>query len=123
MDCDATCLGMGPPTSISMATNSSSEPVKQHIAGMMQPQSTERIMKALKRIMNTHSSVSRSLQTIKRYSVCPERIDDAIIAAINASLCLASNGDDHVADGFNDDIARNGRNFGLSLGPQPGSFR
>ena len=79
-------------------------------------------MKALKMIMNA-SSVSRSLETVKRYSVTPERIDDAIIAAINASLCLASNGDDHVADGFNDDIARNGRNFGLRLSPQQGSFR
>lgn len=59
-----------------------------------------------------NSSVSRSLQTIKRYSLGPERIDDAIIAAINASLCLASDGDDHVADGFNDDVARNGRHFG-----------
>ena len=112
MDCDATCLVMGPPISISMATNSSSEPVKQHIAGMMQPQSTERIMKALKMIMSTNSSVSRSLETITRYPVTPERIDDAIIAAINASLCLVSGGDDHVAEGFNDDIARNGRNFG-----------
>jgi hypothetical protein len=69
-------------------------------------------MKALEKIMTTNTSVSRSLQTIKRYSLTPERIDDAILAAINASLCLASDGDDHVADGFNDDIARNGRNFG-----------
>jgi hypothetical protein len=56
--------------------------------------------------------VSRSLKTISRYSLSPERIDDAILAAINASLCLVSNGDDHVADGFNEDLARNGRNFG-----------
>ncbi len=63
-------------------------------------------------LTSTNSFVSRSLQTIKRYSVTPERIDDAIIAAINASLCLVSGGDDHVAEGFNDDIARNGRNFG-----------
>jgi hypothetical protein len=56
--------------------------------------------------------VSRCLQTIKRYSLAPERIDDAILAAINATLCLASHGDDHVAEGFNDDVARNGRDFG-----------
>lgn len=79
----------------------------------MQTQSTTRIMKALEMLMSTNnSSVSRSLQTIQRYSVAPERIDDAILAAINASLCLASDGDDNVAEGFNDDIARNGRNFG-----------
>jgi hypothetical protein len=79
----------------------------------MQTQSTTRIMKALEMLMSTNnSSVSRSLQTIQRYSVAPERIDDAILAAINASLCLVSNGDDHVAEGFNDDLARNGRNFG-----------
>jgi hypothetical protein len=79
----------------------------------MQKQSATRIMKALEMLMNAdNSSVSRSLQTIKRYSVTPERIDDAILAAINASLCLVSNGDDHVAEGFNDDLARNGRNFG-----------
>ncbi len=79
----------------------------------MQKQSTTRIIKALEMLMSTdNSSVNRSLQTIKRYSVTPERIDDAILAAINASLCLVSNGNDHVAEGFNDDIARNGRNFG-----------
>jgi hypothetical protein len=78
---------------------------------MMQPQSTNRIMQALE-TMTSSSSVSRSLQTIKRDALAPERIDDAILAAINASLCLASDGNDHVAEGFNDDIARNGRNFG-----------
>jgi len=78
----------------------------------MQSEATARIMKALETIMSTNTSVSRSLQTIKRYSLTPERIDDAILAAINASLCLASDGDDRVADGFNDDIARNGRKFG-----------
>ena len=62
--------------------------------------------------MSTSSSVTRSLQAIKRYSLTPGRIDDAILAAINASLCLDSEGDDHVAEGFNDHIARNGRNFG-----------
>jgi tRNA A37 N6-isopentenylltransferase MiaA len=79
---------------------------------MMHTPSTDRIMKALEMLMSTNTSVSRSLQTIKRYSLTPERIDGAILAAINASLCLASDGDDHVAEGFNDDIARNGRNFG-----------
>ena len=69
-------------------------------------------MKALEMVMSANSAVSRSLQAIKRYSLTPERIDDAILAAINASLCLASDGDDHVAEGFNDDIARNGRDFG-----------
>lgn len=83
----------------------------------MQPLSTDRIMKALEMMMSSSSSVRRSLQTIKRYSLAPERIDDAILAAINASLCLASRGDDHVADGFNDDIARNGRNFGRPAAP------
>ena len=78
----------------------------------MQPQNTDRMIKALENLMSSGSSVSRSLQTIKRYSLAAERIDDAILAAINASLCLSSDGDDHVAEGFNDDIARNGRNFG-----------
>ncbi len=86
-----------------IALRKSSEPIK--------PQSTDPIMKALEMLTSSNSFVSRSLQTIKRYSVTPERIDDAIIAAINASLCLVSGGDDHVAEGFNDDIARNGRNF------------
>jgi hypothetical protein len=80
---------------------------------IMQNQSTTRIMNALEMLMSAdNSSVRRSLQTIKRYSVTPERIDDAILAAINASLCLVSNGKDHVAEGFNDDLACNGRNFG-----------
>ncbi|HWE76750.1 MAG TPA: hypothetical protein VG328_26525 [Stellaceae bacterium] len=84
----------------------------------MQPPSTTRIINALEMLMNVDnsstisSSVCRSLRTITRYSLSPDRIDDAILAAINASLCLVSNGDDHVAEGFNDDIARNGRNFG-----------
>jgi cell division protein ZapA (FtsZ GTPase activity inhibitor) len=78
----------------------------------MQNQSTQRIMKALEMLMSANNtSVNLSLQTIKRYSVSPDRIDDAILAAINASLCLVSNGDDHVAEGFNDDVTRNGRNF------------
>ncbi|HXR85763.1 MAG TPA: hypothetical protein VN728_02280 [Stellaceae bacterium] len=78
----------------------------------MQPDSTTRIMNAFETIMGTNTSVGRSLQAIKRYSLAPERIDEAILAAINACLCLASHGDDHVAEGFNDDVARNGRDFG-----------
>ena len=78
----------------------------------MQPPSTDRIMKALETMMSNGSSVSRSLQAIRRYALPAERIDAAILAAINASLCLASVGNDQVAEGFNDDIARNGRNFG-----------
>lgn len=57
------------------------------------------------------SSVARSLEAIKRYEVQPEEIDDAILAAINISLCLESDGDDHVAEGFNHDIVINGRDF------------
>lgn len=71
------------------------------------------IIEALEQFMAT-SSVRRSLDTIKRYAVAPEKIDDVIIAAINASLCLVSNGDRYVAEGFNDDLARNGRSFGRS---------
>ena len=71
----------------------------------------DRAINALEMIMR-RSSVSRTLDTLKRYAVEPEKIDDVIIAAINARLCLVSNGDDHVADGFNDDITRNGRAFG-----------
>ena len=110
MDCDATCLVLGPPISISMAINSSAERVKQHIAGMMQPQSTERIMKALKMIMSTDSSVSRGLETIKRHSVTPHA--STTRSSLQSSLCRVCNGDDHVAEGFNDDIGRNPRNFG-----------
>jgi hypothetical protein len=73
-----------------------------------------RVMKALEMLMST-SSVSRSLATIKRYHVAPDRIDDVILAAINASLCLVSDGNDQVAEGFNTDIARNGRNFGRQV--------
>jgi cell division protein ZapA (FtsZ GTPase activity inhibitor) len=83
----------------------------------VQPEATIRIMKALETIMSTGSTVSRSLHAIKRYSLTAERIDDAILAAINASLCLASDGNDHVAEGFNDDIARNGRGFGRPNSP------
>lgn len=75
----------------------------------MQQEAITGIRKILESSMSS-SSVSRSLQFIKRYSLAPEQIDGAIL--INANLCLASDGDDHVAEGFNDDIERNGRNFG-----------
>jgi hypothetical protein len=58
------------------------------------------------------SSVARTLETIKHYDVRPEEIDDIILNAINVSLCLESHGDDHVAEGFNNDIVINGRAFG-----------
>jgi hypothetical protein len=74
----------------------------------MSPDSTARIMDALEILMG-RNSVTRSLEAIKRYAVAADRIDDVILAA---SLCLVSDGDDRVAEGFNDDIARNGRNFG-----------
>ena len=78
---------------------------------MSQANPTTRIMDALETFMSI-SSVRRSLDTIKRYSIAPEKIDEVIIAAINASLCLVSHGDDRVANGFNDDVTRNGRAFG-----------
>lgn len=56
-------------------------------------------------------SVTRALKAIKRYGAGPEQIDGAILAAINVTLCLASNGNDRVAEGFNHDIAANGRTF------------
>lgn len=59
-------------------------------------------------------AVTRALQTIRRYDPRPEQIDHAILAAINVTLCLVSGGNDRVAEGFNSDIARNGRGFGLS---------
>jgi len=58
------------------------------------------------------SSVARTLETMKHYDVRPEEIDDIILNAINVSLCLESDGDDHVAEGFNNDIVINGRAFG-----------
>ncbi len=57
------------------------------------------------------STVARSLDVIKRYELAPEEIDDAILAAINVSLCLESDGDYQVCDGFNHDIVINGRGF------------
>ena len=61
---------------------------------------------------HTLSSVARTLETMKHYDVRPEEIDEIILNAINVSLCLESDGDDHVAEGFNNDIVINGRNFG-----------
>ena len=58
------------------------------------------------------SSVARTLETLKHYDVRPEEIDEIILAAINVCLCLESDGDDHVAEGFNNDIVINGRGFG-----------
>ena len=58
-------------------------------------------------------SVSRALHAIKRYQPTPEQIDQTILSAINVTLCLASGGDDRVAEGFNADIALSGRRFGL----------
>ena len=78
---------------------------------MSEANPSTRIMAAFETFM-AGSSVRRSLDAIKRYAVAPERIDDVILNAINASLCIVSNGDNHVAEGFNADIALNGRSFG-----------
>ena len=59
-----------------------------------------------------YRSVARTLRALKRHNVRPEKIDDIILNAINVSLCLESHGDDHVAEGFNNDIVINGRLFG-----------
>lgn len=56
-------------------------------------------------------SVNRALQAIRRYQPQPDQIDHAILAAINVTLCLASDGDDQVAEGFNHDVALSGRDF------------
>jgi len=53
-------------------------------------------------------SVHRALQAIKAHHVPADRIDYAILAAINVTLCLLSGGDDRVAEGFNRDIAVSG---------------
>lgn len=58
------------------------------------------------------SCVARTLKALKHYDVRPEQIDDIILQAINVSLCLESDGDAHVAEGFNNDIVINGRAFG-----------
>jgi cell division protein ZapA (FtsZ GTPase activity inhibitor) len=56
-------------------------------------------------------SVTRALQSIKRYAAAPDQIDNAILAAINVTLCIVSRGNDRVAEGFNRDIALSGRSF------------
>ncbi len=61
------------------------------------------------------SSVTRALSAIRRYDPAPDEIDKTILAAINVTLCLASGGNDQVAEGFNRDVAISGRAFGLSL--------
>jgi cell division protein ZapA (FtsZ GTPase activity inhibitor) len=61
------------------------------------------------------SSVRRALDAISRYGVDAEQIDQAILAAINVTLCLVSCGNDRVAEGFNRDIAGNGRRFRMGL--------
>ncbi|HXS42096.1 MAG TPA: hypothetical protein VN766_18035 [Stellaceae bacterium] len=58
------------------------------------------------------SCVARTLKALKCYDVRPEQIDDIILQAINISLCLESDGDARVAEGFNNDIVINGRSFG-----------
>ena len=57
------------------------------------------------------SCVTRALAAIRRHELQPEQIDHAILAAINIGLCLESNGDRHVAEGFNSDITINGRGY------------
>lgn len=56
-------------------------------------------------------SVQRALAAIERYQAPPEKIDHAILAAINVTLYLAGAGDDRVSEGFNRDLAQNGRQF------------
>ena len=57
------------------------------------------------------SCVARTLKALKCYEVRPEQIDEIILQAINISLCLESDGDARVAEGFNNDIVINGRGF------------
>ena len=64
-------------------------------------------------------AVSRALQAIKRYQPEPDQIDFTIIAAINATLCIASGGSDLVAEGFNHDMAISGRGFPRARAMQP----
>jgi hypothetical protein len=64
----------------------------------------------------TAPSVTRALAAIRRYGAAPEQIDQAILAAINVTLCLFSGGDDRVAEGFNHDIAANGRGWKAAFG-------
>ena len=60
-------------------------------------------------------SVTRALEAIKRHGVAPEQIDHAVLSAINVTLYLSSGGDDRVSEGFNRDLAGNGRDFGRWL--------
>lgn len=64
------------------------------------------------KLAGSSSCVARTLRALKRYDVRPEQIDDLILQAINVSLCLESDGDELVAEGFNNDIVINGRAFG-----------
>jgi hypothetical protein len=50
------------------------------------------------------SCVTRTLDAIRRYKPAPDQIDIVILAAINVGLCLESNCDRLVAEGFNHDI-------------------
>jgi hypothetical protein len=56
-------------------------------------------------------SVTRALQAIRRYNPSPDAIDQTILSAINVSLVLAGHANDRVSEGFNRDIACNGRDF------------
>jgi cell division protein ZapA (FtsZ GTPase activity inhibitor) len=60
------------------------------------------------------ASVTRALHALKRYNGRPDQIDNVILAAINVTLCLASGGNDQVAEGFNNDIRTSGRGFGMA---------
>lgn len=60
-------------------------------------------------------SVTRALRALKRYNLDPDQIDRTILNAINATLCLASNGNERVAEGFNLDVALSGRDFDRRL--------
>lgn len=63
------------------------------------------------------ASVTRALGAIKRYKPGSEQIDRVILSAINVTLCLAAQGKDCVSDGFNRDIAVNGRGFRFACAP------
>ncbi len=79
----------------------------------MATQTPTRLRRAAKSKLGGPSScVARTLRALKRYDVRPEQIDDLILQAINVSLCLESDGDELVAEGFNNDIVINGRAFG-----------
>jgi hypothetical protein len=60
-------------------------------------------------------SVTRALQAIKRYAAAADQIDHAVLSAINVTLYVRSGGDDRVSEGFNRDLAGNGRDFGRRL--------